>query len=420
MEHKGFIPMNIGDLWMRVNVDLHIHSRYSKAVSGEMNLQEIARKAFLKGIKIMGTGDCLFPKWMDEIQELPNIDGIFKLGETYFALSVEVEDSKRVHHLLIVPEISKAEELRVEFSSKSNSLDTDGRPKLNMTGAEIADAALEADCLIGPSHSFTPWTGIFAHYESLGECYQEKVNDIKFIELGLSADTDYADRIAELKNKTFLSNSDAHSPNSNKLAREFNQVKIRDLSFQELKNAICRKEGMQTVLNVGFFPEEGKYNRTACSRCYRHFTAKQMNEFLGRCPICNGLIKLGVRDRVDKLADYRIPVHPDHRPPYLHIIPLAEIISIALGVKSPYSAIVQKSWNELVSKRSEIKVLAEIDLSKLDANPKIIDTIEAFRSGRVEVIPGGGGKYGDISIHSPSLELPKQKINQRQKSLIDF
>jgi len=404
---------------MRVNVDLHIHSRYSRAVSGEMNLQEIARKASMKGIKIMGTGDCLFPKWMDEIKELPNNEGMFKLGQTYFVLNVEVEDSKRVHHLILVPEISKAEELRGEFSSKSNSLDTDGRPKLNMTGAEIADTALEADCLLGPSHAFTPWTGIYAHYGSLDECYQEKVDDIKFIELGLSADTDYADRIAELSNKTFLSNSDAHSPNSNKLAREFNQIEIKDLSFQELKNAVCRSEGRRTVLNVGFFPEEGKYNRTACSRCYRHFTSKQMNEFLGRCPICNGLIKLGVRDRVDKLAYYKIPVHPDHRPPYLHLIPLAEIISIALGVKSPYAANVQKSWNELVNEKSEIEVLVETDLSELDADPKIIDAIKAFRLGKVEVIPGGGGKYGEISIPAFSLDLPKPKVNQ-QRSLIDF
>jgi uncharacterized protein (TIGR00375 family) len=403
---------------MRVNVDLHIHSRYSKAVSEEMNLPEIARKASMKGIKIMGTGDCLFPKWMDEIKELPNNESMFRLGQTYFVLSVEVEDSNRVHHLLLVPEISKAEELRGELNPKSNSLDTDGRPKLNMTGAEIADIALEADCLLGPSHSFTPWTGIYAHYESLGGCYQEKVEDIKFIELGLSADTDYADRIAELNKKTFLSNSDAHSPNSNKLGREFNQIEIEDLSFQELKKAIYRNEGRRTILNVGFFPEEGKYNRTACSRCYRHYTVNQMNEFLGRCPSCNGLIKLGVRDRVDKLADYRIPVHPDYRPPYLHLIPLAEIIAIALGVKSPYAAIVQKSWNELVMEKSEIEVLVETDLSKLDADPKIIEAIEAFRLGKVEVIPGGGGKYGEISMPSSSLEL--QKVNQRQKSLIDF
>ena len=69
---------------------------------------------------------------------------------------------------------------------------------------------------------------------SLQECYQEKAKRIRFIELGLSADTDYADRIAELSSRTFLSNSDAHSPRSNKLAREFNQMEMENLSYQDL------------------------------------------------------------------------------------------------------------------------------------------------------------------------------------------
>ncbi|MCJ7445424.1 MAG: endonuclease Q family protein [Methanotrichaceae archaeon] len=403
---------------MKVNADLHIHSMYSKAVSRDMNLQQIAREASRKGINIVGTGDCLFPKWFDEIKKYPNNEGVFRVGQTYFVLNVEVEDSQRVHHLILVPEISKVEELREALGSKSNTVNTDGRPKLIMSGSEIADVAIEADCLLGPSHSFTPWTGIYAHYDSLDECYQEKVNDIKFIELGLSADTDYADRIAELSNKTFLSNSDAHSPSSNKLAREFNQIEIGDISFQEIKMAICRNGGRRITLNVGFHPEEGKYNRTACSRCYKQYTPNQMNEFLGRCPLCNGLIKLGVRDRVDRLADYPMPVHPDHRPPYLHLIPLAEIISIALGVKSPYASSVQKSWSELVQGRTEIEILLKTDLSKLDAEPKVLEAIEAFRLGRIVVIPGGGGKYGEISI--PSFPSEKPLIKQQQKSLIDF
>ena len=95
-----------------------------------------------------------------------------------------------------------------------------------MNGAEIADHVLEAGGLLGPAHAFTPWTGIFAYFRSLAECYQEKAQQIRFIELGLSADTDYADRIAELSTRTFLSNSDAHSPRSNKLAREFNQMEL--------------------------------------------------------------------------------------------------------------------------------------------------------------------------------------------------
>ncbi len=398
---------------MKANLDLHIHSKYSTAVSRDMELPEIAREASRKGIKIMGTGDCLFPKWLDEIKKLPMNDGLFLLGETLFVLTVEVEDSHRVHHLILLPELSKAEELREGFAPHSSNLDSDGRPRLHMNGAEIADKVMEAGGLIGPSHAFTPWTGIFAYYKSLQECYQEKANGVWFIELGLSADTDYADRIAELSSKTFLSNSDAHSPRSNKLAREFNQMELGNLSYKDLSMAIKRENGCRPTLNVGFFPGEGKYNRTACTRCFRQYSMDQKDELMGRCPECGGMIKLGVMDRVNLLADYAQPVHPDHRPPYLHLIPLAEVVALALGHKSPLTSGVKFHYSELTKEMTEIEVLLEADLAKLKAEPKIIEAIEAFRSGKIEVLPGGGGKYG-------SVRFLKSEPLLGQKSLFDF
>jgi uncharacterized protein (TIGR00375 family) len=255
---------------------------------------------------------------------------------------------------------------------------------------------------------------MYAYYRSLSECYQEHAEKIKFIELGLSADTDYADRIAELSTRTFFSNSDAHSPRSNKLAREFNQLELRSLSFDDLKMAITRENGRRTILNVGFYPEEGKYNRTACTRCFRQYEAEKMEELRGRCPACGGQIKLGVKDRVASLADYAQPVHPDHRPPYLHLIPLAEIIAMAIGNKSALAVGVQKRYNELVEGRTEIEVLVDTDLSILKAEPKVIEAIEAFRAGKVVVKPGGGGKYGEVA-------LPEgQSRSRKQKCLFDF
>ncbi len=411
---------------MKVNMDLHIHSKYSTAVSQDMDLPEIAREATRKGVKIVGTGDCLFPRWLDAIKALPENDGLFTLGDTHFALTVEVEDSHRVHHLILLPDISKAEELREGFSQRSTSLDSDGRPRLHMNGAEIADLVMEAEGLIGPSHAFTPWTGIFAYYKSLRECYQEKAESIRFIELGLSADTYYADRIEELSSRTFLSNSDAHSPRSNKLAREFNQMELEALSYQDLCQAIKREHGRKPTLNVGFFPAEGKYNRTACTRCYRQYTAAQKDELMGRCPACGGRIKLGVRDRVNLLANYPEPRHPGHRPPYLHLIPLAEIIAMALGLRSAQTASVQKRWNDLTTERTEIEVLVEADLAELEAEPKIIEAIDAFRRGLVEVVPGGGGKYGEVRLPGWKAEEKKQPElmrpvpEKKQKSLFDF
>jgi len=402
---------------MKVNLDLHIHSKYSAATSSKMDFATIAREAAKKGIKIVATGDCLHPRWMAEVRKLPQRDGLFWLGETAFVLTCEVEDSSRVHHLMIVPDPSKASELAEAFSGRATSLDGDGRPTLRMSPPEIADLALEAGCLIGPSHAFTPWTGMYAHYSSLVECYKDRADQIPYVELGLSADSDYADRISELEERTFLSNSDAHSPWPNRLGREFNQMEMKELSFQDLKDAILRKDGCRPTLNVGFYPDEGKYNRTACIRCYRFYSPEEMRERRGRCE-CGGLIKLGVRDRVEMLADRPMPMHPDHRPPYLHLIPLAEIIAMALGVKGVYSAKVQKIWNELVKGSSEIEVLVEADLSDLPGDEKVIDAIGAFRSKEVLVEPGGGGKYGRVRLLDPG----HQKITKDddQRSLFDF
>lgn len=402
---------------MLVNLDLHIHSRYSMAVSADMNLPEIAREAARKGVKIVATGDCLHPRWLESIKELAEADGLYLLGDTRFILSVEVEDNSRVHHLIFLPDTSQAEQLAEGFAPHCTSLSSDGRPKLHLGAPEIADLALEAGGMVGPSHAFTPWTGMYAYFGSLAECYQEKADSIHFIELGLSADTDYADRIAELATRTFLSNSDAHSPRCNKLAREFNRMELKELSYKDLCLAIRREGGRSVKQNVGFFPAEGKYNQTACSRCYRHFTLAEKDDLMGRCPSCGGRIKLGVWDRINLLADYEKPVHPAHRPPYLHVIPLAEIVALALGYKSATAAAVQKCWSELIEGRTEIEVLMETDLSEISADPRVLEAIEMFRQGKVEVVPGGGGKYGEVKMARGALAKKEKK---EQKSLFDF
>ncbi|MEI8004131.1 MAG: endonuclease Q family protein [Methanothrix sp.] len=402
---------------MLVNLDLHIHSRYSMAVSANMQLPEIAREAARKGVKIVATGDCLHPLWLDAIKKLPEANGLFLLGDTHFVLSVEVEDSSRVHHLIFLPDTAKAEQLQEAFTPFCANLSADGRPRLHMNGSEIADHVLEAGGLLGPAHAFTPWTGIFAYFRTIAECYQDRAQQIRFIELGLSADTDYADRIAELSSKTFLSNSDAHSPRSNKLAREFNQMELEDFSYQDLILAIKHEGGRRVAMNVGFFPEEGKYNRTACTRCFRQYSLAQKGELMGRCLACGGQIKLGVADRVNLLADYEKPVHPPDRPPYLHIIPLAEIIALALGNKSAMTAGVQKRWSELTAEKTEIEVLMQADLAQLKAEPRVIEAIQNFRMGRVVVQPGGGGKYGEVRLAEPA---GAQGQRATQKSLLEF
>jgi len=408
---------------MIINSDLHIHSLYSAATSPRMDLPTLAKEASKKGIQLLGTGDCLHPKWLRAIKGLElepgHGDGIFVHGATNFVLTVEVEDVRRVHHLLILPSIAKAEELYEAFKRYSQDIDSDGRPSVRLTGAEIAEYAKDAEALIGPCHAFTPWTALYAYYNSLRECYGEMVDYISFIELGLSADTSYADRIEELHRLTFLTNSDAHSPYPIRLAREFNRFEVSDLSFEELKAAIERRRGRKPVLNVGVPPAEGKYNESACIRCYRHYSLTEAIARHWRCE-CGGMIKKGVRDRVNELADCNSGIHPPHRPPYLHLIPLAEIISLAIR-KSVNSKSVAGIWESLLAEfGTEVNVLVDVPIDELQkVAPGVVGAIKAFREGNIHVKPGGGGKYGIISLDS-GMNEEAQRPCRGQLSLADL
>ena len=402
---------------MHVNADLHIHSKYSMATSPKMDLPTLASESRKKGIQLVATGDCLHPKWLAWIKELKEENGVFKMDDSNFILTTEVEDIYQVHHLLIVPSISKAEELYEFMRSRSNNIDSDGRPNVRLTGIEIAQAAKDAGALIGPAHAFTPWTAMYAYHNSLVDCYGDMAGYIYFIELGLSADTSYADRISELSCLTFLSNSDAHSPYVNKLAREFNRFEMKEMSFDELKMAIIRKKGRKPLLNVGMYPEEGKYNESACIRCYRHYTLRESLIKNWRC-LCGGTIKKGVKDRVNELASYDRPQHPPHRPPYLHLIPLSEIIAMAIG-KGNNTKGVQEIWNVLIERYgSEVAVLVDADIKDSGIDESVINAIIALREGRVKVHPGGGGQYGKIGLSDKERSVHNK--TEPQKSLQDF
>ncbi len=385
-----------------INADLHIHGRYSAATSKNMDFHEIARGANLKGVEIVGTGDILHPLWRKKLAELEKVDGgTYATDGVFFVPTVEIEDARRVHHLVIFPSLSSAEQMAEELGKKWGAdLKTDGRPKVQAEGWDIAEMAVDAGAIFGPCHAFTPWTALYASHDTLETCYRDMTAHVSFLELGLSADTDYADRISELHRLTFLSNSDAHSPSPIRLAREFNRLLVEEPTAEEVIRAIQRKKGRGVVLNVGFPPQEGKYNETACVRCYRHYTLAEARQNRWKC-VCGGRIKKGVRDRVEELADLPPGFHPPHRPPYLHIIPLGEIIAKALGLSSPTTKKATEEWQKLVEHfGSEVRVLVDASMNEIKdiADPRVVWGIKAFRDGKVIIRPGGGGKYGEIII----------------------
>ena len=406
---------------MRIDADLHIHSRYSMATGKSMTLENIAKGARLKGVQCMGTGDCLHPGWLAEIRKLDRIDdGTFETGGIRFIPTVEVEDMLRVHHLLIFPTLGAVEDAIASLERKDQNLASDGRAKLRMTGDEIAELATEVDALIGPCHAFTPWTSLYASHDTLIGSYGEMVHSLSFVELGLSAESSYADRIDELRRLTFLTNSDAHGPSPTRIAREFNRFEVEENTNEEIRLAITRQKGRKPVLNVGLPPQEGKYNETACIRCYTHVPLKDAEKNRRKCTNCGKTVKIGVRDRVEQLATREHPDHPAHRPPYLPLIPLAEIISRAIG-RGVNTKGVQEIWEPLVREfGSEIRVLVDAPLEEVEGTTEdiVFRSIRAFRQGEVTFIPGGGGKYGEIRLPWEAGE--ESAPGPVQKGLTDF
>lgn len=384
--------------------DLHIHSKFARGTSERMDLPTIAEQAVYKGLSLVATGDCLHNQWLRGIKNLKEVaPGTFKHPDwpTNFILQTEVEAEKRVHHLIFLPDLEAVEKLRTKFKKYGN-LESDGRPNLRLTGEDLVSLVSDVDGLIGPAHAFTPWTAMYGAFDSLEACYGSNAKEIRFLELGLSADTNMADGISELHRLTFLSNSDCHSPWPHRIGREFNRFDMAEPTFEELRKAILRQKN-RPILNAGFDPREGKYHMTACTRCFRQYKWPAPS----RCG-CGGLIKRGVSDRVRELSD--ASHGPKHRPPYIHIIPLAQIISKALGIKTLTSGKIQDSWKKLIDAfGTEIQVLVDVPIEKIEtvAGAPIASAIDAFRQGHVKWQPGGGGKYGEPTIEGIRKEGQK-------------
>jgi uncharacterized protein (TIGR00375 family) len=369
---------------MQLFADLHIHSCFSIATSSAMVPDRILSGCRQKGIGIIGSGDALHAGWREQWEAQDP-------GEILVVPTTEVEDRDRVHHLVLLESFDDCRDLSRLLAPATGRLEETGRPHLRMPGGEIARAVHDCGGLIGPAHAFTPWTSLYASFDHPEDCYGSQ--PIDFLELGLSADSSYGAGIPDLAEVPFLSCSDAHSPDPVRLGREFTGLDLRDRTAAGVMEAIRRGD---IFLNAGFFPEEGKYNRTACCRCFRQFSLDEAERLCWRCPDDQGRIKMGVADRVAMLSS-----GPPHaRPPYLHIIPLCEIIRTVLRTSSAATRRCQALSNRFITAfGDEIRVLITVPEDELaTVDPDVAAAVSAFRSSRILLIPGGGGKYGSFRL----------------------
>jgi uncharacterized protein (TIGR00375 family) len=401
---------------MIISADLHLHSPYTKKSDESTSLQQFAINAKLKGIDLLGTGDCLHPRWMQQIQQLTEVfPGTYEYEDTHFVLTAEIETKDHIHHLIIFPDATAVTDYRESIKPDASNISKHGRPKLDLNSAEAAECAVDVGALIGPAHLFDSFSGLYTKYSSIQDCYQHLAPFIHFVELGLASNTQLADKINELHKFTFLSNSDTHNPHPIRLAREYTQFKVKKPTFNELALAIKRKKGNKPVLNVGIPPEEGKYFDTACQKCRMRYSLYQAAEQQWNCS-CGGRIKKGVIDLINEKASYQPSQHPIHRPQYVSFLPLHEIITRVYHEQNPFTDRVQSQWNQLVSTfGSEITTLLSTpidDISKI-VPAALAEAISSFRNATVHFHPGGGGTYGSITV---PWEEPRMQIELSEKN----
>jgi uncharacterized protein (TIGR00375 family) len=417
---------------MKFVADFHIHSKYSRAVSPLMNLENLDKWARIKGIKVLGTGDFTHPKWFDEIKENlePAEAGLFKFKKidspTRFILTAEISciyskggKVRKIHIILFAPSISAVEKINKQLS-KIGNLHSDGRPILGLDAKELAKIILEADknCLLIPAHIWTPWFSIFGSksgFNTIEECFEEYSKHIYAGETGLSSDPKMNWRLSQLDNITLISNSDSHS--LQKIGREAN-VFNADLSYNSITDILKTKDKKRFLYTVEFFPEEGKYHYDGHRTCDISLSPKESKKNDNVCPKCKKPLVIGVLNRVEELADRAINFKPNNAIPFKSLIPLNEIIAESIGV-STASKKVAEYYNQLIKNiGSEFKILLDSSKKEIEENSlsKIAEGVMRVREGKVFIEPGYDGVYGKIEIFSKQEKenFKKEKINQKK------
>ena len=394
--------------------DFHIHSKYSRAVSPSMDLDNLDRWANIKGIKVLGTGDFTHPKWFESIKEKlePAEPGLFKLRKvdspTRFILTSEISciykkanKVRKVHIIVFAPSISTAEKINEKLSEIGN-LHSDGRPILGLDAKELAKIVFDAneDCMVIPAHAWTPWFSVFGSksgFNSLEECFDEYTKYIYAIETGLSSDPAMNWRLSQLDNITLISNSDSHSPQ--KIGREVN-VFDTELSYKGIAEAIKTKNKDKFLYTVEFFPEEGKYHYDGHRLCNLSLPPEGSKNLNNICPKCGKLLTIGVLNRVEELADRPQGFIPENAIPFKSLIPLNEVIAESIGV-SVASKKVTEYYNNLIKNTgNEFKILLDSTREEIEKGSlsEIAEGVIRMREGKVSIEPGYDGVYGKIKI----------------------
>lgn len=394
-------------------IDLHIHSRFSRATSPALNPVSLSRWAELKGLSLVGTGDLTHPAWLRELEDhlTQRDDGFYSLknqpqgprfvptGEVS-AIYKQDGRTRKIHLVVIAPDLPAAWRFSKILGSLGN-VESDGRPILGLSAKNILEIALTTDpeMIVVPAHIWTPWFSLFgakSGFDHLEECFGDLSAHITALETGLSSDPAMNRLVSALDRHALISSSDAHSPD--KLGREATILESA-LNWTALASAL--KGGPELGGTVEFFPEEGKYHLDGHLDCGPALRPEETRALGGLCPVCGKPVTIGVLHRVTELADRAEA--PADRLPDQHLIPLSEILGQIFG-QGPKSRRVVESFDKLAkSFNGELKLLLEAPLNDLEdaAGPLLRLAVDRMRRGEVDASGGYDGQYGTVTAVRP-------------------
>ena len=387
--------------------DLHVHIGRSEngkpiKITGarSLNFANIAKECYeRKGIDVVGIIDCASPYVIEDIENF------LKTGEAYelkdggiiykdkvcIILGSEVETSEKnedgktgsAHNLCYFPTLKDIKGFSQEMSKHIHNI-TLSTQRSDVSGYELIDIVEKYNGVLIPAHVFTPFKSYYGNCtRRIERIFKEKYNKIFAIELGLSSDTYYADKISELADKQFVTNSDAHS--LPKIAREYNKLLVEDVSFKEIFKAIKGEDGRKIICNYGLDPKLGKYNRSFCEDC--NCSIETPAPAL-KCDKCGGTnITMGVFDRIEMIKDQE-STSPSFRPEYHYQVPLQFMPGVG-----------NKAIEKLLSAfGTEMTILNKVTRDDLEScvGEKLADVIDNARQGKMNIHAGGGGVYGKV------------------------
>jgi len=405
--------------------DLHIHSKYSRATSPQLDLEHLHVWAQKKGLDVVGTGDVTHPAWLCELSEklVPDGSGLFTLGgkiagalddrvppacrrPVKFVLQCEISSIykyadrvRKVHNVFLFPDIPSVETFNRNLAKLGN-LHSDGRPILGVDSRDVLEIALGAcpDVLCIPAHIWTPWFSVLGSksgFDSLDDCYRDLLPHVHAVETGLSSDPPMNWRVSSLDRFFLVSSSDAHSPD--KLGREATIFDCPPSYWAILREM---RAGNGPAGTIEFFPEEGKYHVDGHRKCNVRLLPEETRKLNGLCPACGKPVTVGVLNRVEELADRTAGVRGKRHRNYYSLVGLDQVIAESQGTSGRDGKAVLKTYEHMLATYGpELTILLDVPLADLSPmGARVREGIERVRSGRIHLDPGYDGEFGTVRV----------------------